>query len=140
MFCREQVAQLRDIDPEVRALGGGIAVVGNGTPKQAARFRDDFELPFPLYTDPRLVSYRAAGLRRALSATFNPKILRNFRRSLGSGNRQGITQGSAFQQGGVFVVTPENQIVYEQRSQVAGDHPAPEEILTALRRHVDGAR
>jgi hypothetical protein len=112
-------------------------VVGNGAPKQAARFHDEFQLPFPLYTDPRLVSYRAAGLRRALSATFNPRILGNFGRSLGRGHRQGLTQGSAFQQGGVFLITPENRIVYEQRSQVAGDHPEPEEILTALRRHVE---
>ena len=134
MFCREQVAQLRDIVSEIRQVGAELVVVGNGSSRQAARFRDDLEVNFPLFTDPRLQTFRAAGLTKSLVATFTPKILDNFKRSWGGGFRQKWIQGSPFQQGGTFVITPQGEVAFEYRSQAAGEHADPQEILGALRK------
>ena len=133
MFCREQVAQLRNIKQEISDLGAELVVVGNGSTRQAARFRDELELDFPLFTDPRLQTFRAAGLTRSLLATFTPRILDHFNRSWGKGFRQRWIQGSPFQQGGTFVITPAGEVTYAFRSQAAGQHADPQEILQALR-------
>ena len=118
---------------EIRRLGAELVVVGNGSSKQAARFRDELRLEFPLFTDPRLQTFRAAGLTKSLTATLTPKILSNFRRSWDRGFRQKWVQGSPFQQGGTFIITPDGEVAFEYKSQAAGEHADPQEILGALR-------
>ena len=132
MFCREQVAQLRDITDEIRERGADLAAVGNGRPAQAKAFRDERDLPFELYTDPGLRAYEAAGLRRTVASTFNPSFVANAVRALGSGHRQGLVQGDPWQQGGAFVLAPGDRVLFEQVSSAAGDHADPRDLLAAV--------
>ena len=132
MFCREQVAQLRDITDAVRNKGAELSVVGNGKPAQAAAFAEERNLPFALYTDPGLRSYGAADLRRNVISTFRPKTLGNAFRAMGSGHRQGSVQGDPWQQGGAFVIAPGNEVLFSQRSREAGDHADPNQLVAAL--------
>lgn len=132
MFCREQVAQLRDIDPEIRTRGARLAAVGNGRPDQAARFQEERDLSFQLLTDPDLVAYEAAGLRRDLGSTFRFGVLKSAARALAGGNLQGAVQGDPWQQGGAFVFAPGDRVLFAQISREAGDHAAPEDLLAAL--------
>lgn len=132
MFCREQVAQLRDVLKSIRALGAELVVVGNGRPDQAADFRDDQEISFPLLVDPELRAYKAAGLKRSVMSAIGPKVFTHAFRALRAGKLQGRTQGDPWQQGGIFVIRPDGRVKFAYVSQEAGDHPDPADILAAL--------
>lgn len=135
MFCRQQVVQLRDERESFRQRGAEIVVVGNGGVDHARWFRDEEHLPFPVFTDPSRESYKRAGLKRGLGSAVSPKVFVNAFRAYREGHRQTSTKGDAMQLGGVFVIAPGGRVLYEQRSEVAGEHPPIAELLAAL----DGA-
>ena len=101
LFCREQVAELRDALKEIRDRGAELVMIGNGHPEQALAFKDKQKITFPLFTDPDLKSYRAAGLRRGLISTLSPRSMLHGARALSGGNVVTAVLGDAWQQGGV---------------------------------------
>ncbi len=132
MFCREQVAQLRDAQGEIRARGAELVIVGNGAAHFAKAFREDFSLTGPLLLDPELRAYRAARLRRGRVELLSPRLPIHALRALRSGARQGAVQGDAWQLGGVFVIRPGGELAYRHVSREAGDHPPVQDVLAAL--------
>ncbi|MEM6795559.1 MAG: AhpC/TSA family protein [Acidobacteriota bacterium] len=132
MFCREQVAQLRDITPQVHEKNAEIVAIGNGTPEQAKEFAEERALPFPLLTDPGRRAFKGAGLRRDVGSTFNLKAVRSAKRALKAGFRQGSVQGDPWQQGGAFVITPDHEVLFSYISGSGGDHPDPRDLLASL--------
>ncbi len=123
---------MRGYVPRIHQAGGELVVIGNGTGEQAGWFREDTGLEVPLFTDPSLKTYEAVGARRGLLSSLNPGTIRSALRARRSGFRQSRTQGSAFQQGGVFVITPDGEMPYRYVSSFAGDHPGPEDVVRAL--------
>ena len=115
-----------------RERGAALAVVGNGTPAQAKDFAAEYELPFPLYVDPKLEAYRAAGLRRGVLDTLNAGTFTHALRALRTGARQGLTKGDPWQLGGAFVVAPGGRIAFRHVSRDAGDHADAAKIRKAL--------
>jgi peroxiredoxin len=132
LFCREQVQQLRPLVGDIRQRGAELAVVGNGSVEDAREFARELALDFPLFTDPRRLSYQAAGLRRGLASTLGPSVFGNAWRALREGHRQRHTQGDPWQQGGAFVIAPDHRLLYLQRSETGGDHADPQALLNAL--------
>jgi NAD(P)-dependent dehydrogenase (short-subunit alcohol dehydrogenase family) len=132
MFCREQVAQLRDAQDEIHQRGARLVIVGNGAPHFAKAFREDFALDGPLLVDPELRAYRAAGLRRGRVEILSPRVAWNGFRALRSGARQQSVQGDPWQLGGVFVIRSDGTVTFEHRSREAGDHPLVSDVLEAL--------
>lgn len=132
MFCREQVAQLRDRSHDIRSLGAELVIVGNGVRPFAEAFREDFSLDGPLLVDPGLQAYRAAGLRRGRVELLSPRLPRNALRALRAGARQEGVQGDPWQLGGVFVIRPDGTLSYRYVSREAGDHAPVDDILAAL--------
>ena len=132
LFCREQVAQLRDAVKEIRALGSELVVVGNGRPEHADDFRKTENLAFPLLVDQDMVAYRAAGLRRGLTKAVSLRMMKHAMRARRKGFTQKKTQGDPWQLGGTFVITPEGKVLFSHVSQEAGDHPDPHDILAVL--------
>ncbi len=128
---------MRDQVDEIRARGGELVIVGNGSPNFAAAFREDFGLDGPLLVDPELRAYRAAGLRRGRVELLSPRLPRNALRALRSGSRQTGVQGDPWQLGGVFVIRPDWELTYRYTSREAGDHPPVGEILAALERDAE---
>lgn len=124
------------------AEGARLVIIGNGAPYFIAGFRERSGYEGPIYTDPELAAYSALELRRDLRSTFSMGTLRRSVDAFRKGFRQTETQGDAFQQGGVFVVAPGGEVIYQFRSQHAGDHPPIEELVTAARRArpKDGSR
>lgn len=125
---------MRDTWPEMEKRGARLVVVGNGRPFQARDFQYEQQLPFTLLTDPDLKAYAAAGLRRGALSVLHPRVFGNALRSLRGGFRQGRTQGDPWQQGGVFVIAPGDNVLFNHISREAGDHPLPDQILDALPR------
>lgn len=124
--------QLRDEEQAFRQRGAGVVVVGNGGVDHARWFRDEEHIPFPVFTDPSRESYRRAGLKRGLGSAVSPRVFANAFRAYREGFRQTSTKGDAMQLGGVFVIAAGGRVLYEQRSNVAGEHPSIGELLAAL--------
>lgn len=124
---------MRDRADEIRQAGAGLAAIGNGSRYFAEAFRGDFRLDFPLFVDPDLEAYRAAGLRRGFLELLSPRVVLNGVRALASGSRQTGVQGDAFQLGGVFVIRKGGGVAFAHRSREAGDHAPLDLVLQALR-------
>jgi peroxiredoxin len=131
MFCRQQVAQLRALEPELRRRGAQLVIIGNGAPEHAAAFAREQELE-AVFTDPSCEIYVAAGFTRSLLASLSPRIAAKGLDALRSGFRQGAMRGSALQQGGVLVVDREGTLRARYASRFGGDHPSDAWILDAL--------
>lgn len=116
----------------IRAKGAELVVVGNGQPWQAAAFREEMALDAPLFVDPALAAYRAAGLKRGASSVLGFSAARAAVRALRGGHRQKGVQGDAWQLGGVFVIRPDGSVPYAYVSRAAGDHAPPAAVLAAL--------
>jgi peroxiredoxin len=125
---------LRDALPEIRRRGAELIIVGNGRPEHAIDFRDREHVESPLYVDPELRAYAAAGLRRGLRSSLSAGVFLRAVRAFGEGKRQGATMGDPWQQGGVFIIRPGNQVDFSYISKEAGDHPSAETIIAALDR------
>jgi len=123
---------LRDALPEIRARGAELVIVGNGRPEHAVDFRDSERVENPLFVDPELRAYAAAGLKRGVVSSLNPLVFGNAIRALRAGKRQTAVQGDPWQQGGVFVIRPDDRVDFAYVSEAAGDHPDPADILAAL--------
>jgi peroxiredoxin len=124
---------LRGYVEAIREAGAELAVVGNGKPHQAEAFAKDYKLNFPLFADPELKAYAAAGLRRGRRYTLNPKSALHAMRAVAKGFMQGRTQGDPWQQGGAFVISPDGKTWFTKVNEEAGDHVDPEALVTACR-------
>ena len=123
---------MRDELPEIRRRDAELIIVGNGQPRHAIDFRDTEQVKSPLYVDPELHAYAAAGLKRGLRSSLSPGVILRGLRAFGEGKRQGATMGDPWQQGGVFIIRPGNRVDFSYVSDEAGDHPSAEAILSAL--------
>lgn len=132
MFCKQQVAQLRDFVEPIRERGGQLLAIGNGSAKQAKAFHEEQEMAFPLLTDPSLRTYRAAGMKSGLARTFGISSALRGLSALRGGFLQGRTKGAALQQGGALVIAPDGTELFRFVSEEAGQHPDPQDLVDAL--------
>ena len=122
---------MRGEERAIRDAGATLAVIGSGSPFMARAFQEDSGLDAPVYVDPGLGVFEAAGMKRGLTSLLHPKAALRAASALRAGHRQGRTQGDPLQQGGILVVRPPGEITYTYRSAFAGDHPPPSEIRRA---------
>lgn len=115
------------------AAGAELHVIGNGAAMFVAGFRETTGYPGPVYTDPSLAVYRAAELRSGLRSVLTVGALTRTIGALRRGFRQGRTQGSALQQGGVLIVAPDARVLWHHVSSGPGDNATAAEIARALR-------
>lgn len=133
LFCRGQVAHMKPHLPAIRAAGAEMVVIGSGTPFYAQGFIEDFHPDCPVFVDPKLEAYAAAGMRRGIGTVMNPQAALQAVKFLAQGHLQGSTQGDPWQEGGVLIVTPPGKLAYSYISQYAGDHPEPDAVMAALK-------
>lgn len=117
---------------EIEARGASLVIIGNGSAEFARAFRADLDLRGTILIDPDLVSYRAAGLRRGRAEILSPRLWTNAARAFQAGYRQNSVEGDPWQLGGIFVIRPGGDLLYQYRSREAGDHPDPADILSSL--------
>ena len=123
---------MRDSIDDWQRRGIAVGLVGSGNAQFAKAFREDFELECPIFIDPDLAAYRAAGLRRNAAGIANPRMLSNALRAYRSGARQPGVQGDPWQLGGVFVFDREGETRFAERAKAAGDPVSIEAIEAAL--------
>ena len=97
----------------------------------AQDFQENFQITFPLYTDPNRDSYAWAGMKRklALSASTLGRGVKAFVK----GYRQGKVKGDAKQQGGVILVSQSGEIRWSHINDEAGQHADLQVILEKAR-------
>ena len=133
MHCREHVVQLHCRIDELHATGAELIVIGNGSPSFIDGFREDTGWRGPIYTDPGLAVYKAAGMKRGVISTFNPRsALRTFG-AIARGYLPHKMQGDNWQQGGVLVIR-DGDVVWSHESGGPGDNATVDQLLAALRR------
>jgi hypothetical protein len=117
------------------AAGARLGVIGQGTPEQAAHFRESLELDFPIYVDEGREVYEAAGTKIAtFDELLGPKMVaRGAAAAAKNGVHQGRTVGHPAQLGGVLVVLPGDDIAYCHLSDDASDNPPNSEVLAAVK-------
>lgn len=115
--------------------GVRLVVIGQGTPMNAAAFRERFDLGLELLVDTDRRAYAAAGTKVAtVSELLAPRMVaRGLRRSLRSGVTQGSVQGHPAQLGGLMLVTPGGDVPWVHLSDDASDYPPSGEVLEAVR-------
>jgi hypothetical protein len=120
-----------DVD-RVRAAGAEVYVIGNGPPMFIANLRQDTGYRGPILTDPSLAVYRAAQLKRGVSASYIPALTFRTIRSLLRGFRQVGTHGDEHQMGGVLVIDTDGRVLWHFIADGPGDNASANEILRAL--------
>ena len=125
--------QLHRDEAQIHAAGADLYIIGNGTPNFIEGFRDQTKFTGPIYTDPSLAVFKAAQLKRSVMRTLDPRSLGNALKGLRHGQMQGRTQGDAWQQGGVLVVSRQGEVRYHHASERPGDNATAAQIASALR-------
>lgn len=124
---------MRERIEEIHKAGAELVIVGNGSAEFAASFQKRFNLTTPLYVDPSLAVYNAAGLKRTKAGTLGPKNWLPALKALFTGNTQGRVQGDPYQQGGVFIVFPGDKLAYSYISKRPSDRPPVKKIVEKLK-------
>lgn len=128
IFCREQVATLRDALPEEN-----VAFVTMSNPALAGRFRRWMRSPHAFFCDPERRLYEAFGVGRAKASHFlNPHLARRAVEAYRKGFRNGLRFDDALQLGGTYVMDHDGLLLASFPANDAGDHPSPEAIRRAL--------
>jgi prostamide/prostaglandin F2alpha synthase len=143
-FCQAQVVQLRDERERFRKAGGGIVLIGQGTPSDAVAFTERMNQPFECLVDPDRSAYRAYGLARARpSQVAGPRVALPFLRANVHREtlQRGLKGGSFMQMPGTFVVDTDGLVRMAHRNRHVADTPSNErilEVLAALRERTRG--
>ena len=120
--------------------GARLAVIGQGTPRHAEHFVDEYNLDgMEVLVDPERKTYSAAGAKIAtLDELYNPRIVARATKVAASDRLiQGRTQGHAAQLGGVLVIARDGTVVWAHMADDASDNPPNDEVLKAVRQAAD---
>lgn len=114
-------------------------LVAQGTPAQAAIFREDVAIGSScvLLCDSQLHSYAAFRWTNDWYRLFYPVVWWRALRLVVSGFRQGSLQGDPLRNGGVILTGAGGRILYRRDSLWPGDHPELAELRSQMKL-VDG--
>lgn len=130
------MAELRPHVATLRRIGVEPYVIGSGTSAQARAFQAALGAEeLPILSDAALASYRAAGLKRSVTATLSPRGALTYVRAFVR-QRQGRTMGDPWQLGGAMIVRPDGAVTWRFVSEHGGHHPAIDTLLGEARRAV----
>ncbi len=107
--------------------------MGMGTPEESTSFKEKFDVPFPIISDPGQQVCRAFDLKRMSPlGFFSPAVALKGISAMAQGHTMGLPQGDVRQLPGVFVINADGQSIYRYYAKDPSDHPDPETILEAV--------
>ena len=130
--CRTIAKQVWSDREKYEKAGGRIYFIGNGQPNFISGFKSDLNInDAPIYTDPSLKIFNAAGFKRGFFVALGPQSIVNGLKMFAGGNSQGQYEkgmGDIWQMGGVIVVKPNGRVAFKFVSQKLGDFPPEKDI------------
>lgn len=134
IFCRDQAVGLQAVALDLERAGAPLTLIGQGTPGNAAAFREQFALSVEVLADTDRLAYRAVRARRVgVGKLLGPSMVaRGLARALRSGVRQGRTVGHPAQLGGLLLVRPGGAVAWSHLSGDASDYPPAREVLAQV--------
>jgi peroxiredoxin len=124
------VAQLRRTKNHFDEAGFQVMLVGMGTTEETAAFKEKFNVPFPMVSDPEQRLYKEFELgRMSLLDALKPGVVLKGVSALLKGHGVGLPIGDIRQLPGVFIVTTNGKIAYGHSADNPADHPDPQDIL-----------
>jgi peroxiredoxin len=130
--------QLHRARSEFERAGGNLVLIGQATPRDAAKFRRRQGIQLRLLADEERVSYEAAGAKSGgVLDLFHPMVVA---KGALTGARERTMQtrtiGDANQLGGTLVIATNGKVTWSHLSKDASDNASPEDILAAVREAV----
>lgn len=134
-MCRAFLAQLRELDPELQAMGVEVVAMTLGEPEATKEFCHKQGVDFACLCDPERQSYEAYGLANSMIGASHPSTWWAYTREIVKGNLPGLTtdKGAGSQLSGTFIIDQAGTVRFAHRNKTAADYPAPETILAAAR-------
>jgi peroxiredoxin len=132
--------QLHRHRKEFDEAGASLAVIGQGTPRHAEHFVEEYGLDgMRVLVDPDRKTYEAAGAKIAtVDELWHPRIVARAAKITATERLvQGRTDGHAAQLGGVLVVARDGRVVWARMADDASDNPPTDEVLEAARTAAD---
>jgi peroxiredoxin len=132
--------QLHRHRDEFEKAGVQLAVIGQGTPRHAEHFVEEYGLDgMRVLVDPDRKTYDAAGAKIAtVDELWHPRIVARAAKITATQRLvQGRTDGHGAQLGGVLVVAPDGRIAWARMADDASDNPPTSEVLEAARAAAD---
>ena len=126
--------RVRDEYQQFTKAGGHVAAVTMGKPEQSRRFREYYQLPFVLLSDPQQAAYRAYHVPRGgLLAVAGPSMWAAGAQSF---FKRGVGQivGDPYQLPGSFVIDRAGQIAYAHYGRTSADVPSNQALIGVLQR------
>jgi len=125
--CRAHAREVWHQRSHYEQAGSRIVFIGNGAPEVISRFRTEMHLgDAPIYTDPDLQAFSAAGFKKSFLGRFGLTAVINSMNLASKGYWQAKHQrgdGNTLQLGGVLLVMPDGHVRYKYTSTAAGDFP-----------------
>jgi len=108
-------------------------MVGMGTVEQTAAFKEKFDVPYAMASDPERKLYRKFQIGfMPLASIFYPRVIGRTLSALTRGHGVGIPYGDVRQLSAVFVIETDGTISYGHYARDSSDHPQPQAILDHL--------
>ena len=119
------------------AAGARLVLIGQGTPRHAQHFREQFDLEgLEILVDPDRAAYEAAGAKVAtIGEMIGPKsVVAGLKRAASERMVQGPVKGHPAQLGGVLVVAQGGDVAWSHLADDASDNPPNDDVLAAVER------
>jgi prostamide/prostaglandin F2alpha synthase len=130
--------QLHRAREEFDVAGANLVLIGQATPRDAARFRQKMKIELPVLADEDRVSYKAIGAKKgSIGELVGPRMLaKGVAASARNRVVQGLTVGSTTQLGAAMVIAPGGHVTWSHLAADASDNASPEQLLAAVREAV----
>ena len=115
-------------------LGAGVVLVGLGSIKETAAFKERFDVPFPMIADPQKQIFEAFRLKRGSAGSLlSAKMVFRGVTAIAKGHGIGVPKGDVRQLPGVFIIDTDGRILFSHHASGPADHPQPDTLLEVLR-------
>ena len=128
------MAQLRQFSSELAQLSVDVLVLTFEEPRQAKRYVEETQLPWPLLIDQARTLYGTYGMERASWSTLlKPATWSVYAKLMAKGRRPRKSTGDVKQLGGDVLIDPEGIVRMHHISDGPADRPPIDEILQIVR-------
>ncbi len=126
--------QLRRDRNHLRAAGLEVVLIGLGAVAKTREFKEQFELPFAVLSDPDRRAYQLYGLLRLNPfREARPQTARDLVRDTREVGGKVMSLGQDFMQlGGTFVIDTQGILRFTQRALRIADRPDTEALIRAM--------